>query len=156
MRAGGTGVVDLQVADELVSPTLCMQMGGELNGRFGTLLLPYYRGLTGTLPIAVGLLLAALLANCGTPPALNWLAELGVVVGVLERSPAAAGAAALGVVAGAAASLWLGTRVGWGAPSPHLRPLPELSRRQAALGAALVGLALAGGPGVHALELGAC
>lgn len=141
----------LQLAHGLVSPALFLLVGGVLYERFGTLLLPYYRGLAGTLPVAVVLLFAAAFANCGTPPTLNWLAELEVVAGVLERSPAAAALAALGVVAGAAYSLWLASRVGLGTPSPHLRPLPDLDRRQAALAFALVGGALAGGPAAGAL-----
>jgi NADH-ubiquinone oxidoreductase chain 4 len=144
--AGWTGGILLQAAHGLVSPALFVLVGGVLYERYHTLLAVYYRGLSVLLPGFSLLFLLARLANCATPPSLNWLSELLAIAGVLGASPLAALAAASSVLLGAGYTVWVFTRASYGEWSPALQPLGDAGRRHTALALVLVGLAGVAGP----------
>lgn len=140
-----TGGILLQFAHGLVSPALFVLVGGVLYSRYGTLLTGYYRGLSAALPGFALLYFLAILANCATPPTLNWLSELLVIAGLLAASPLAAALAALSVLLGAAYTIWVFTRTAYGEWAPYLQPLPDAGRRSTLLVGGLLSLAAVGG-----------
>lgn len=151
---GWSGGVLLQLAHGLVSPALFILVGGVLYERYHTLVTAYYRGLAVLLPAFAALFFLASLANCATPPSLNWLSELFVIAGLAGASPLASLLAATSVLLGAGYTVWVFTRSVYGEWSPVLQPLADAGRRHTLLVAYLVGLAAASGAAAGALADG--
>lgn len=142
---GWSGGILLQFAHGLVSPALFILVGGVLYERYHTLVTAYYRGTAVLMPAFAGAFFLASLANCATPPSLNWLSELFVIAGLASVSPVASFLAASSVLLGAAYTIWIFTRAAYGEWSPVLQPLADMGRRHTFLAVYLVGLAAVGG-----------
>ena len=127
---GIEGAILLALAHGLVSPALFLCVGGVIYDRIGTRIIHYVRGLVTYMPVFTILFLIFTLSNTGIPLTLNFLGEQLSLIGIWERSPLIAALGATGIVLSAIYSIYLYNRISYGAYSPHLKPIKDISRRE--------------------------
>ena len=127
---GIEGSILLMLSHGLVSSALFLCVGA-LYDRHKTRLVKYYSGLASTMPIFAVLFLFFTLANMSLPGTSSFVGEFLILVGVFERNTLIATLAALGMILGAAYSLWIYNRVVFGVWKPHyINKLADLNRRE--------------------------
>lgn len=126
---GIEGSILLSVAHGLASPALFISVG-VLYDRWHTLILPYYRGLTSTMPLFSLLFFIFCLANMAVPLTANFLGEFLSFAGAYQRNPFITILASSSVVLTAAYTIWTYNRVCLGSPSRYLYPCLDISRRE--------------------------
>ncbi|KAG4128357.1 hypothetical protein ERO13_D09G016300v2, partial [Gossypium hirsutum] len=94
----------------LVSSTLFLCVG-VLYDRRKTRLVRYYGGLVSTMPNLSTIFFSFTLANMSSPSTSSFIREFLILVGAFQRNSLEATSAALGMILGAAYSLWLYNRV---------------------------------------------
>jgi NADH-ubiquinone oxidoreductase chain 4 len=139
---GVEGAIVLSLAHGLISPALFMLVGGVLYDRFHTRAIRYYRGLAQYMPVFSVLFFVATCANMGTPPSLNWAAEFMALAGAFQSSPVAGALGASGILLSAGYSIWLWGRLVAGSYGRHLTYTIDVTRREVAVLAPLLMLAL--------------
>lgn len=127
---GIEGAILLSLAHGFVSPALFIAVGGIIYERTGTRLIPYIKGLVYYLPVFTILFLIFTLSNAGIPLSLNYLGESLSLMGIFERTPLIAVFAATSIFLSACYSIFLYNRLSYGSYSPHLLPLPDITRRE--------------------------
>ena len=127
---GIEGAILLALAHGFVSPALFICVGGIIYDRYHTRNIQYLRGLVNTMPVFTILFFIFTLANTGVPLTLNWIGEQLSLIGIWERSPIVAALGATGIVFSAIYSIYLYNRISYGVYSPHLKPIPDISRRE--------------------------
>jgi len=127
---GIEGAILLALGHGFVSPALFICVGGIIYDRTGTRIISYIRGLATYMPVFIILFFIFTLANTGIPLTLNFLGEQLSLIGIWDRSPITAILGATGIVLSACYSIWLYNRIAYGAYSPHLKPLKDISRRE--------------------------
>jgi len=127
---GIEGAILLGIAHGFVSPALFICIGGIVYERTGTRLIKYLKGLVTYMPIFTILFFVFTLANIGTPLTLNFLGEQMSLLGIWQVNPVIAVLGATGIVLSACYSMFLYNRISYGAYSPHLKPLLDISRRE--------------------------
>jgi NADH-ubiquinone oxidoreductase chain 4 len=127
---GIEGAILLGLAHGFVSPALFICIGGIVYDRTGTRLIKYLKGLVTYMPIFTILFFVFTLANIGTPLTLNFLGEQMSLLGIWQVNPVVAVLGATGIVLSACYSMFLYNRISYGAYSPHLKPLLDISRRE--------------------------
>lgn len=127
---GIEGAILLGIAHGFVSPALFICIGGVVYDRTGTRLIKYLKGLVTYMPIFTILFFVFTLANIGTPLTLNFLGEQMSLIGIWQVNPVIAVLGGTGIVLSACYSMFLYNRISYGAYSPHLKPLLDISRRE--------------------------
>ena len=107
---GLVGSILLMLSHGLLSSALFLCVG-VLYDQHKTILLSYFGGLVSTMPNFSTLFLFFTLANMSLPGTSSFLGEFLIVVGAFQRKSLVATLAALGMIFGAAYSLWLYNRV---------------------------------------------
>lgn len=127
---GIEGAILLGIAHGFVSPALFICIGGVVYDRTGTRLIKYLKGLVTYMPIFTILFFVFTLCNIGTPLTLNFLGEQMSLIGIWQVNPVIAILGGTGIVLSACYSVFLYNRISYGAYSPHLKPLLDISRRE--------------------------
>lgn len=127
---GIEGAILLAIGHSFVSPALFICVGGILYERFHTRNISYYRGIVLTMPVFTILFFIFTLANTGIPLSLNFLGEQLSLMGFWDRNPVVAAIGALGIVLSACYSIFLYNRISYGAYSPHLKSVRDITRRE--------------------------
>lgn len=127
---GIEGAILLGIAHGFVSPALFICVGGIIYERTGTRLIKYLKGLVLYMPIFTILFFVFTIANTAIPLSLNFLGEQMALIGIWNVNPIVAVLGAIGIVLSACYSIFLYNRISYGAYSPHLKPLQDISRRE--------------------------
>nr|YP_009755788.1 NADH dehydrogenase subunit 4 [Gonatozygon brebissonii]QIQ23066.1 NADH dehydrogenase subunit 4 [Gonatozygon brebissonii] len=127
---GIEGSILLMLSHGLVSSALFLCVGA-LYDRHKTRLVRYYGGLVSTMPIFSVIFLFFTLANMSLPGTSSFIGEFLILVGVFQRNSTIATLAAIGMILGAAYSLWLYNRVVFGNFKPnYIKKFSDLNRRE--------------------------
>nr|YP_009170595.1 NADH dehydrogenase subunit 4 [Chionoloma tenuirostre]ALF06909.1 NADH dehydrogenase subunit 4 [Chionoloma tenuirostre] len=127
---GIEGSILLMLSHGLVSSALFLCVG-VLYDRHKTRLVKYYGGLVSTMPMFSTIFLFFTLANMSLPGTSSFIGEFLILVGAFQRNSLVATLAALGMILGAAYSLWLYNRVIFGNFKPKfLQKFSDLNRRE--------------------------
>jgi NADH-ubiquinone oxidoreductase chain 4 len=127
---GIEGSILLMLSHGLVSSALFLCVGA-LYDRHKTRLVRYYGGLVHTMPIFSVIFLFFTLANMSLPGTSSFIGEFLILVGAFQRNTLIATLAAIGMVLGAAYSLWLYNRVVFGNFKPNfINKFSDLNRRE--------------------------
>jgi NADH-ubiquinone oxidoreductase chain 4 len=124
------GSILLMLSHGLVSSALFLCVG-VLYDRHKTRLVRYYGGLMSTMPNFSTIFLFFTLANMSLPGTSSFIGEFLILVGAFQRNSLVATLAALGMILGAAYSLWLYNRVVSGNCKPDfLHKFSDLNGRE--------------------------
>nr|YP_008816027.1 NADH dehydrogenase subunit 4 [Closterium baillyanum]AGZ90243.1 NADH dehydrogenase subunit 4 [Closterium baillyanum] len=131
---GIEGSILLMLSHGLVSSALFLCVGA-LYDRHKTRLVRYYGGMAASAPIFSVIFLFFTLANMSLPGTSSFIGEFLILVGAFQRNSLIATLAALGMILGAAYSLWLYNRVVFGLLPPKVGPnflhkFSDLNRRE--------------------------
>nr|AEB40013.1 NADH dehydrogenase subunit 4 [Funaria hygrometrica] len=127
---GIEGSILLMLSHGLVSSALFLCVG-VLYDRHKTRLVKYYGGLVSTMPMFSTIFLFFTSANMSLPGTSSFIGEFLILVGAFQRNSLVATLAALGMILGAAYSLWLYNRVIFGNFKPKfLQKFSDLNRRE--------------------------
>jgi NADH-ubiquinone oxidoreductase chain 4 len=127
---GIEGSILLMLSHGLVSSALFLCVGA-LYDRHKTRLVRYYGGIVSTMPVFSVIFLFFTLANMSLPGTSSFIGEFLILVGAFQRNSLIATLAALGMILGAAYSLWLYNRVVFGNIKPNfLHKFSDLNRRE--------------------------
>nr|QIA60885.1 NADH dehydrogenase subunit 4 [Plicanthus hirtellus] len=127
---GIEGSILLMLSHGPVSSALFLCVGA-LYDRHKTRIVKYYGGLVSTMPIFSTIFLFFTLANMSLPGTSSFIGEFLILVGAFQRNSLVAALAALGMILGAAYSLWLYNRVVFGNLKPNfLLKFSDLNRRE--------------------------
>lgn len=124
---GIEGSILLMLSHGLVSSALFLCIGA-LYERHKTRLVHYYGGLVSTMPVFSLLFLFFMLANMSLPGTSSFVGEFLVLLGAFQKNTLTAILAAIGMILGAAYTLWLTNRVLFG--GTKLYALADLNRRE--------------------------
>ena len=127
---GIEGAILLGIAHGFVSPALFICVGGIIYERTGTRLIKYLKGLVLYMPLFTILFFVFTIANTAIPLSLNFLGEQMALIGIWNVNPIVAVLGSIGIVLSACYSIFLYNRISYGAYSPHLKPLQDISRRE--------------------------
>nr|YP_010593512.1 NADH dehydrogenase subunit 4 [Cichorium intybus]WAI96621.1 NADH dehydrogenase subunit 4 [Cichorium intybus] len=124
------GSILLMLSHGLVSSALFLCVG-VLYDRHKTRLVRYYGGLVSTMPNFSTIFFFFTLANMSLPGTSSFIGEFLILVGAFQRNSLVATLAALGMILGAAYSLWLYNRVVSGNLKPDfLQKFSDLNGRE--------------------------
>uniref|UniRef100_UPI003002A3FE NADH dehydrogenase subunit 4 n=1 Tax=Limonia acidissima TaxID=159053 RepID=UPI003002A3FE len=124
------GSILLMLSHGLVSSALFLCVG-VLYDRHKTRLVRYYGGLVSTMPNFPTIFFFFTLANMSLPGTSSFIGEFLILVGAFQRNSLVATLAALGMILGAAYSLWLYNRVVSGNLKPDfLHKFSDLNGRE--------------------------
>jgi len=127
---GIEGAILLGIAHGFVSPALFICVGGIIYERTGTRLIKYLKGLVLYMPIFTILFFVFTICNMSIPLSLNFVGEQLSLIGIWQVNPVVAVLGGTGIVLSACYSIFLYNRISYGAYSPHLKPLQDISRRE--------------------------
>ena len=125
---GIEGAILLSIAHGFVSPALFICVGGIIYDRTGTRLIKQLKGLVLYMPIFTILFFVFSLANMATPLTLNFLGEQMSLIGIWSINPIISIVGGTGIVLSACYTIFFYNRISYGAYSPHLKPLKDISR----------------------------
>lgn len=128
---GIEGSILLMLSHGLVSSALFLCVGA-LYDRHHTRLVKYYGGLCSTMPIFSLIFLFFTLGNMSLPGTSSFVGEFLILVGAFQSNTSIATLAAIGMVLGAAYSIWLYNRVVFG-NWKHIHNFTDLNRRELCL-----------------------
>nr|YP_009040978.1 NADH dehydrogenase subunit 4 [Tetraphis pellucida]AIB08436.1 NADH dehydrogenase subunit 4 [Tetraphis pellucida] len=127
---GIEGSILLMLSHGPISSALSICVG-VLYDRHKTRLVKYYGGLVSTMPMFATIFPFFTLANMSLPGTSSFIGEFLILVGAFQRNSLVATLAALGMILGAAYSLWLYNRVIFGNFKPKfLQKFSDLNRRE--------------------------
>lgn len=127
---GIEGAILLGIGHGFVSPALFICVGGIIYERTGTRLIKYLKGLVLYMPLFTILFFVFTIANTAIPLSLNFVGEQLSLIGIWQVNPIVAALGGIGIVLSACYSIFLYNRISYGAYSPHLKPLQDISRRE--------------------------
>nr|YP_004927572.1 nad4 [Brassica carinata]AEH43587.1 nad4 [Brassica carinata]BAQ95241.1 NADH dehydrogenase subunit4 [Brassica nigra] len=107
----GIGGSILPMLSHGLVPSALFLCVGVLYDRHKTRLVRYYGGLVSTMPNLSTIFFSFTLANMSSPGTSSFIGEFPILVGAFQRNSLVATLAALGMILGAAYSLWLYNRV---------------------------------------------
>ncbi|CAK7324406.1 unnamed protein product [Dovyalis caffra] len=111
LRGTGIGGSILPMLSHGLVPSALFLCVGVLYDRHKTRLVRYYGGLVSTMPNLSTIFFSSTLANMSSPGTSSFIGEFLISVGAFQRNSLVATLAALGMILGAAYSLWLYNRV---------------------------------------------
>nr|YP_009710065.1 NADH dehydrogenase subunit 4 [Coleochaete scutata]QFU80170.1 NADH dehydrogenase subunit 4 [Coleochaete scutata] len=127
---GIEGSILLMLSHGLVSSALFLCVG-VLYDRHHTRLVKYYGGLVHTMPIFSVLFLFFTFANMSIPGTSSFVGEFLILIGAFQTNSYAATLASIGMILGAAYSIWLYNRVVFGNFKPNfIDHFADLNRRE--------------------------
>nr|YP_010199727.1 NADH dehydrogenase subunit 4 [Gracilaria flabelliformis]UAD89685.1 NADH dehydrogenase subunit 4 [Gracilaria flabelliformis] len=127
---GIEGSILLMLSHGLVSSALFLCVG-VLYDRYKTRILKYYGGLMQVMPIFGIFFLFFTFANLGFPGTSSFIGELLVLVGMFQINRILTFFAAIGMIFGAAYSIWLFNRINFGGlKTQYLTSFQDVSRRE--------------------------
>nr|YP_009490438.1 NADH dehydrogenase subunit 4 [Gracilaria textorii]AWH62605.1 NADH dehydrogenase subunit 4 [Gracilaria textorii] len=127
---GIEGSILLMLSHGLVSSALFLCVG-VLYDRYKTRILKYYGGLMQVMPIFGIFFLFFTFANLGFPGTSSFIGELLVLVGIFQINRILAFFAAIGMILGAAYSIWLFNRINFGGLKiQYFTSFQDVSRRE--------------------------
>nr|YP_010199777.1 NADH dehydrogenase subunit 4 [Gracilaria multipartita]UAD89735.1 NADH dehydrogenase subunit 4 [Gracilaria multipartita] len=127
---GIEGSILLMLSHGLVSSALFLCVG-VLYDRYKTRILKYYGGLMQVMPIFGIFFLFFTFANLGFPGTSSFIGELLVLIGIFQINRILTFFAAVGMVLGAAYSIWLFNRINFGGlKTQYLTFFQDVSRRE--------------------------
>jgi proton-translocating NADH-quinone oxidoreductase chain M len=127
---GIEGSILLMLSHGLVSSALFLCVG-VLYDRHKTRLVRYYGGLAISMPMFSIVFLFFTLANMSLPGTSSFVGEFLILVGAFQINTLTTTIAAIGMILGAAYSLWLCNRVLFGVLKPHfISTFADLNRRE--------------------------
>ncbi len=127
---GIEGSILLMLSHGLVSSALFLCVGA-LYDRHKTRLVRYYGGLALVAPIFAIIFLFFTLANMSLPGSSSFIGEFLILVGAFQKNTLIATLAAIGMILGAAYSLWLYNRVAFGNfKFQFINTFSDLNRRE--------------------------
>nr|YP_004123208.1 NADH dehydrogenase subunit 4 [Oscarella viridis]ADO51461.1 NADH dehydrogenase subunit 4 [Oscarella viridis] len=138
---GLVAAIFLMLAHGLVSSSLFIIVT-LLYERHHTRLIKYYRGMTITMPIFATIMLLMTLANIAVPLSCNFVGEFLSLLAAFEYSIIVGVLASLGMVLGAAYSLYLYNRVCFGNSSNYIIFSRDVNRREFYVLLPLIGLTI--------------
>ncbi len=142
LNPNGINGAVLQMINHGISTSALFLVVGMLYERRHTRLISEYGGLSHVMPGFATVFLVMVLSSIGLPLLNGFIGEFLVLRGAFEANPWWAGAGALGIVLGAAYTLWLYQRLMFGTVDKNENTeLPDLSRREWAYMLPLVALA---------------
>jgi NADH-quinone oxidoreductase subunit M len=118
-EAGFIGANYMQIAHGVISPLLFF-LSGVILHHAHTREIPELRAVTHQMPITVAVLVFASFASAGLPGLAGFIAELNVLLGVLDWEPWVAVIAGIGIIVTAAYYLWMLQRIVFGQVNPDL------------------------------------
>lgn len=125
-----TGSILLMISHGIVSGALFFCIG-SLYERYHTRIVKYYAGLLHTMPIFMVFFIIFTLANLGLPATSSFVGEFLIILGCFEMNVLIALCASIGMVLGAAYSLWLCNRIAFGNLKQHsIWEFKDLNRRE--------------------------
>jgi len=134
------GAVMIMLAHAISTGALFIIVG-DLNDRIHTRDIGQMGGLWETVPRMGGFALFFAVASLGLPGLGNFVGEFLVVLGTYQEHAAFAVFATLGLIASVVYSLWL-IQIAFQGPNKHRWHLPDMTRREVAILASLVGVLL--------------
>lgn len=123
------GAILMMIAHGLVSGALFYSIG-TLYDRYHTRLVRYYRGLAATMPLFAIFFLFFTLANVAFPGSANFMGEFLIFAGILPQNLLVTLVASSGMLLTASYSMWLYNRIMFGAPTPSIDHLNDLTRQE--------------------------
>jgi proton-translocating NADH-quinone oxidoreductase chain M len=127
---GIIGSIVLMISHGVVSGALFFCIG-VLYERHHTRIIKYYNGLINTMPLFMLFFIIFTLGNLGLPVTSSFIGEFLVLVGCFQINSSAALLSGTGMVLGAAYSLWLCNRIGFGNLKTYsIFEFYDLSRRE--------------------------
>nr|YP_009511857.1 NADH dehydrogenase subunit 4 [Gracilaria gracilis]AXI97734.1 NADH dehydrogenase subunit 4 [Gracilaria gracilis] len=127
---GIEGSILLMLSHGLVSSALFLCVG-ILYDRYKTRILKYYSGLMQVMPIFGIFFLFFTFANLGFPGTSSFIGELLVLVGVFQINRILTFFASVGMILGAAYSIWLFNRINFGGlRTQYFKSFQDVSRRE--------------------------
>jgi len=139
---GVQGGIFQMLSHGIVSAALFLSVG-VVYDRMHTRQIAAYGGLVNRMPLFVAVFMVFTLANVGLPGTSGFIGEFLTLVGAFQVNTWVATLAATGVILSAAYALWLYRRVVFGEiEKESLRSIVDLSRREIAIFAPLVVLAI--------------
>jgi proton-translocating NADH-quinone oxidoreductase chain M len=128
---GIEGSLLLMLSHGLVSSALFLCVGA-LYDRHKTRLVHYYGGLASTMPVFSSVFLFLTLANMSLPGTSSFIGEFLILLGAFQKNTTIATLAAIGMILGAAYSLWLFNRVVFGClhSEQNTQHYADLTRRE--------------------------
>nr|YP_011036459.1 NADH dehydrogenase subunit 4 [Descurainia sophia]WRI65854.1 NADH dehydrogenase subunit 4 [Descurainia sophia] len=130
----GIGGSILPMLSHGLVPSALFLCVGVLYDRHKTRLVRYYGGLVSTMPNFSTIFFSFTLANMSSPGTSSFIGEFLILVGAFQRNSLVATLAALGMILGAAYSLWLYNRVVSGNLKPDfLHKFSDLNGREVSI-----------------------
>nr|YP_009940669.1 NADH dehydrogenase subunit 4 [Passiflora edulis]QNZ92486.1 NADH dehydrogenase subunit 4 [Passiflora edulis] len=130
----GIGGSILPMLSHGLVPSALFLCVGFLYDRHKTRLVRYYGGLVSTMPNLSTIFFSSTLANMSSPGTSSFIGEFLILVGAFQRNSLVATLAALGMILGAAYSLWLYNRVVSGNLKPDfLHKFSDLNGREVSI-----------------------
>jgi proton-translocating NADH-quinone oxidoreductase chain M len=130
---GIEGSIILMLSHGLVSGALFLCIG-VLYDRYHTRLLKYYGGLTQAMPLFACIFLFFTLANISLPGTSSFTGEFLILMGAFQSNTSVTFLASLGVILGAAYSIWLYNRVMFGQLKlTYIKEYSDINKREFAI-----------------------
>lgn len=123
------GSLLVMLSHGIVSSALFLCVG-VLYDRYKTRTLKYYRGLTLVMPLFSFVFLFFTLANMSVPGTSSFVGEFLILLGLYEVNSVMAILASLGIITGAAYSIWLYNRVAFGSLTIYIKHFNDLSYKE--------------------------
>lgn len=141
---GLQGAILIMISHGFVSSALFLCIG-VLYDRYHTRIIKYYQGLATTMPVFAIVFLFFSLANLAFPGTSSFAGEMLVLFGAFQVNTPITVFAAVGMVLGAAYSVWLANRVLFGPLTTYISTFTDMSRREFAVFLPLIILTIAAG-----------
>lgn len=124
------GSILLMLSHGVVSSALFMCVG-VLYDRHKTRVIKYYGGLVQVMPLFMTIFLIFTLANLSLPTTGGFIGEFSVITGLFQTSKLMAALASIGMVLGAAYSIWLWNRVACGnLKVRYIKAFTDINKRE--------------------------
>ena len=123
------GSILVMISHGIISSALFLCIG-IVYDRYHTRIIKYYRGLTMVMPLFTLIFLFFTLANISVPGTGSFIGEFLILLGSFQTSTTMTTLASIGMILGAAYSIWLYNRVSFGYISSYISHFNDISYRE--------------------------